>query len=235
MDNDFWYKLIQIYVNTDDKDIIDTINTLLDNKNESHRMNEMPCSDQVGDDISYENFPNLKEGDLQSEIDNLVEYVDRFDYNDRAKLKGYKTTMPIRHIQNTDNDEKVYEDDVYLTVGNCYKNTNKIIPCYYKAQAGLYHMKYGEHWYECQEALDSENIEKFKTSMDIEFVIDTNINENVYDKTKLEVHTGKFTYIVALAMSDKEITVLLTCFKETTKERDKRRKREKQEKYKILT
>ena len=32
MDNDFWYKLIQININTDDKDIIDTINTLFDNK-----------------------------------------------------------------------------------------------------------------------------------------------------------------------------------------------------------
>lgn len=32
MDNDFWYKLIQINVNTDDKDINDTINTLFDNK-----------------------------------------------------------------------------------------------------------------------------------------------------------------------------------------------------------
>lgn len=198
---------------------------LLEYENESHRMNEMPCSDQVGEDISCENFPNLKEGNLQSEIDNLVEYVDRFDYNDRAKLKGYKTTMPIRHIQNTDNDGKVYEGDVYLTVGNCYKNTNKIIPCRYNKQAGLYHMKYGEHWYECQEALDSENIEKFKTCTDINFVIYKNQYTQKYekDKTKLEVHTGNFTYIVALAMSDNETTVLLTIFKEKTKERDKRR------------
>lgn len=38
---DFYNIIIEILEDTNDEDLIDTINTLLDNENESHRMNEM--------------------------------------------------------------------------------------------------------------------------------------------------------------------------------------------------
>lgn len=182
-------------------------------------MFEMPMKNQVGYQINRKDFPNLLDGDLQSQIDNLVNYVDK---TKNKYLKGYVTTIPLRHIEKTDNlEHKTYSGDVYLSVGNCEPDTDKIIECYYEKQQGLYHMKNGGHWNDCKKALSKEMIEIFQKCNDIDFGIDR--IEHKIDKTKLEVHTREFTYVIALACSQHEETVLLTVYKETTKERNIRR------------